>query len=117
MSRKYMGTRIKSARERKGLSQAGLGKALGVTQSAVGQWETKGGTQPNMDNLVHMAEILETTVEYLAEGKASPFGEPPKIDASAPVTERIAFALEEIAAEVRHMRQTLDRIASTDKPD
>jgi transcriptional regulator with XRE-family HTH domain len=99
------------------MSQAGLADALGeVTQSAVSQWE-KGRTEPSMDNLVRMAEILETTADYLAEGKGSVYGVPPKIDASAPFTERIAIALEGIAAEVRHMRQTLDRIASTHKDD
>jgi transcriptional regulator with XRE-family HTH domain len=117
MSRKHMATRIKAARERKGLSQAGLAEALGdVTQSAVSQWE-RGRTEPSMDNLVRMAEHLATTADWLAEGKGSLRGEPPQIEASAPFTERIAIALEEIAAEVRHMRQTLDRMASPHKAD
>lgn len=118
MSRKHMGTRIRAARERQNMSQAGLADALGdVTQSAVSQWE-RGRTEPSMDNLVRMAELLATTADWLAEGKGSLYGEPPKLEASAaPLTERIALALEEIAAEVRHMRQTLDRIASTHKPD
>ena len=40
-----LGQRIKIAREKSGLSQMQLGKAVGRSQSTVAEWET-GGTDP-----------------------------------------------------------------------
>ena len=112
MSQRNMAIRIRAAREAKHWSQDRLAKEVGVTQPAVGQWERlDSGTSPSMDNLVRMAAILGTTVDWLAEGRGLQFGDPPKIEAQASDIKRIAVALEEIATQVRHMRQTLDRLA------
>jgi hypothetical protein len=66
-----------------------------------------------MDNLVRMAAALDTTADWLADGRGSLYGEPPELGAPRAPLERIAIALEEIAAEFRLMRQSLDRL--TDK--
>lgn len=49
--------KIKLLRERKHLSQREFAQALGISQSAVAQWEA-GKTVPTLDNLVKAAGIL-----------------------------------------------------------
>ena len=49
--------KIKLLRERAHLSQREFAQALGISQSAVAQWES-GKTVPSLDNLVKAAGIL-----------------------------------------------------------
>ena len=49
--------KIRLYRERKKLSQREFAQALGISQSAVAQWEN-GSTVPTLDNLVRAAGIL-----------------------------------------------------------
>ena len=49
--------KIKTFREKAGMSQRDLAYAIGVSQSAVAQWET-GTAQPTLDNLRKVADIL-----------------------------------------------------------
>ena len=56
--------RLKEARRIKGLSQAEVSRLLGVTQQAVGKWET-GRSNPDPEMLVRLAEVLGTTTDYL----------------------------------------------------
>ena len=49
--------KIKTFREKAGMSQRDLAEAVCVSQAAVAQWET-GGTQPTLDNLRKVADIL-----------------------------------------------------------
>lgn len=56
--------RLKQEREAKGLSQKELGMLLGVTNRAVGLWET-GRRVPDADTLMKLADIFDCTVDYL----------------------------------------------------
>ena len=58
------GIQLKECRKAKGMSQATLSRLLGVTQQAVGKWET-GRSNPDPDMLVRLAEVLGTTTDYL----------------------------------------------------
>lgn len=49
--------KIKAFREKAGMSQRDLAYAIGVSQAAIAQWET-GETQPTLDNLRKVADIL-----------------------------------------------------------
>lgn len=49
--------RLTEARESRGLTRAGLAKALGVSKSAVTQWE-KGVTAPRGSHLARLAQVL-----------------------------------------------------------
>ena len=55
--------RLKQARKRKKLSQAELSRQLGVTQQAVGKWET-GRSTPDPVTVARLAELLDTTTPY-----------------------------------------------------
>lgn len=68
-----MGDRIKSLRREAGLSAAALARELGVTRSAVGQWES-GATGPSMTHLSRIAALTGVAFEWLATGRGSPRG-------------------------------------------
>lgn len=63
-----MGDRIRSLREETGLSAAALARELGVTRSAVGQWEG-GFTSPSLENLSALAVLGDVNFEWLATGR------------------------------------------------
>jgi transcriptional regulator with XRE-family HTH domain len=54
-----VGAAIKEARERKGLSKAAVGKALGVSRQAVGMWES-GDNLPDLTRINALHELLGT---------------------------------------------------------
>ena len=56
--------RLKQLRKEMGLSQKILSEHLGVTQQAVGKWET-GRSSPDPATLARLAELLETSADYL----------------------------------------------------
>ena len=62
------GNFIYEQRTAKGLSQAELGKMLGVSNKAVSKWEN-GSAKPQTSKLYHLAQILEVSVEELLAGE------------------------------------------------
>lgn len=56
--------RLKMARKAKKYSQAEVSRLLGVTQQAVGKWET-GRSTPDPQTVARLAEILDTTADVL----------------------------------------------------
>jgi len=57
-------TQLRKLRERKGVSQSTLSKALGVSKSTIGLWET-GDTLPDAKSLHDIAEYFGVTADYL----------------------------------------------------
>jgi transcriptional regulator with XRE-family HTH domain len=62
-----IGTRIRTIRRERGLTQDALAERVGVSRSAVAQWET-GRTGQLTGNLSRIAGALEVNVEYLMYG-------------------------------------------------
>ena len=62
-----IGQRVRDQRRERGLTQAQLAARVGVSRSAVAQWET-GRTGQLGSNLSRIADALETGVEYLMFG-------------------------------------------------
>jgi transcriptional regulator with XRE-family HTH domain len=62
-----IGTRIRAARRERGLTQDELADQVGVSRSAVAQWET-GRTGQVTGNLSRIAGVLGVNVEYLMVG-------------------------------------------------
>jgi len=70
-----MGNRIAQLRHKKGLSQAALGRKLGLSASAIGMYE-QGRREPSISILVLLANEFGVTTDYLITGsiiKASAF--------------------------------------------
>ena len=62
-----IGTRIRAVRRERGLTQDELADRVGVSRSAVAQWETGRAGQVT-GNLSRIAGVLEVNVEYLMYG-------------------------------------------------
>jgi transcriptional regulator with XRE-family HTH domain len=62
-----IGARIRTARREKGWTQEALADAVGVSRSAVAQWETDRAGQVT-GNLTRIAAALGTNVEWLMHG-------------------------------------------------
>ena len=57
---------LKQCRKKQGVSQAELAAKLGVTQQAVGKWES-GKSSPDPATVARIAEILSTTADFLLD--------------------------------------------------
>lgn len=62
-----IGKMIALLRSQKGITQAELGERLGVSFQAVSKWE-RGETLPDVSLLTDLADVLETTVDFLLRG-------------------------------------------------
>ena len=68
-----LSTRIRTSRVRAGLSQAELAESLGVSRSAVGNWESaRGGVHPSSERLAELALATGVSYEWLATGRGTP---------------------------------------------
>lgn len=56
--------RLKTARERRGYSQAELAKKAGLQATAISHFET-GGRSPSFDNLRRLSDALSVSADYL----------------------------------------------------
>jgi transcriptional regulator with XRE-family HTH domain len=70
-----IGSRIKYARELKGITQEEMGAQLGVDRSHVSKWETL-GVIPRGQTRLKIAECLNVSNEWLRTGEGTP--EPPE---------------------------------------
>ena len=61
--------RVREARKLIGISQEELAADLGVSRSAVAQWEMTRGTAPTVENLIALARRTGMTFEYLSTGR------------------------------------------------
>ena len=63
-----IGERIRELRRNKDYSQEYVAAILGVSRQAVSKWEND-ISSPDTQNLIALAELLDSTVEYIATGK------------------------------------------------
>ena len=59
-----MRTRIRQLRLEKGITQYELGKVLGLTDRAIGQYES-GHREPNIASIKLLAEFFDVSTDYL----------------------------------------------------
>lgn len=64
LNNKEFGKTITFLRTQKGITQAELGERLGISFQAVSKWE-RGETYPDISILTDLADILNTTTDYL----------------------------------------------------
>ena len=72
-----LGERIVELRTACGLSQNQLAKAMEVSRQAVSKWETD-QSSPDSMKMIHLAEVLDTDIEYLTTGRRT-FGRRPPV--------------------------------------
>lgn len=105
----HVGARLRARRQEMGLSQAELGRRLGVTFSQVQKYE-KGSNRIGAGRLFRLSAILGVTIQYFFEGldeRAAP--EPEAIDSVELARLRDAYA----RIQSPQMRQALLSLASS----
>lgn len=83
-----IGERIMELRNLSGMSQMELSKALSVSRQAVSKWETD-QSNPDAANLIRLAEILDTDIEYLTTGRRSYGRRPPVVIKTTETVEKV----------------------------
>ena len=73
-----IGERISQLRSERNISQGQLANLLGISRQAVSKWEND-LSSPDTLNLIKIADVLDTDVEYLATGKHSMLKASPQI--------------------------------------
>lgn len=107
-----LGDRIRSAREAKGWTQPELGKAVGVSKSAVSQWEKGAVLNLKLGNLFAVAEVLGKSVQDLVfgnSGATSQISERQRAGYSEPPAQQLALmrAYDSLPRGVRHHLRNL----------
>ena len=72
-----IGERITELRNQNNMSQYELSKAMEVSRQAVSKWEND-QSSPDAQNLIRLADILDTDIEYLTTGRRT-FGRRPPV--------------------------------------
>lgn len=75
---KTFGQRVRAARHQQGWTQQELANASGLTQSAIGNYETGLRTDPTSAALLKLADALNVTPEWLQHGSANQQAAPPR---------------------------------------
>ena len=94
-----LGQRIQELRKRAGLSQEGLGEALGVSRQAVSKWEGDNGV-PELDTLIAMSRLFRIPLGQLL-GVEEPEGEKEAPAAGGISEEQLEAILRRYAEESR----------------
>lgn len=83
-----IGERIIELRKAAGISQVELSKILEVSRQAVSKWEND-LANPDVSNLIQLADILDTDLEYLATGRRTYGRRPPVVIRTTETVEKI----------------------------
>lgn len=83
-----VGERICELRNAKKLSQIQLAKMMEVSRQAVSKWET-GQSIPDSLNMIKLADILETDIEYLTTGRQVVPTRPPVVIKTVETVEKV----------------------------
>lgn len=83
-----VGQRISELRNERKISQNQLATAMGVSRQAVSKWEN-GQSTPDAMNLIRLADVLNSDVEYLTTGRAVVPTRPPVVIKSVETVEKI----------------------------
>lgn len=107
------GARIRAARLARGMTQADLARAVGVTRSAVAQWETERAGQVR-GNLTRIAAVLGVSLAHLVQGEeGAPAG--PENGTELALVRLWRACAEEDRAFLMRMAARLARIAEQDR--
>ena len=83
-----VGERITELRKAAGMSQRDISRALDISRQAVSKWEND-TSSPDVMNLIKLADLLDTDVEYLATGRRTYGRRPPVVIKTTETIERI----------------------------
>lgn len=90
-----VGERILVLRKEQNISQDQLAGCLGVSRQAVSKWEND-LSSPDTLNLIKLADLLNTEIEYLATGKKPVYTYPVYVDKVKVVERQVPVPVERI---------------------
>ena len=73
-----VGQRITELRKEQNISQLQLAKTLGISRQAVSKWEND-QSLPDTENMIRLADILDSDIEYLSSGRRNMGRRPPVV--------------------------------------
>ena len=83
-----IGERIAELRKEQNISQGQLAQALEVSRQAVSKWENDQAV-PDALKMIHLADILDTDIEFLSTGRRNFGRRPPVVLTEVKVVEKI----------------------------
>lgn len=83
-----LGERISELRHEQNISQGQLAQALEVSRQAVSKWEND-QSSPDAANLIRLADLLDTDIEYLTTGRRNYGRRPPVVIKTVETVEKI----------------------------
>ena len=83
-----LGERIIELRKACGMNQSDLARSMDVSRQAVSKWETD-QSSPDAANLIRLADLLDTDIEYLTTGRRNYGRRPPVVLKSTEIVEKI----------------------------
>ena len=94
-----IGERIVELRKKRNISQGQLAKMMDVTRQAVSKWEND-LSSPDTVRLIHLADVLDTEVEYLATGSC--------VSKSPPEVVRVIETVEKVVEKPIIIQKTVE---------
>lgn len=101
-----IGERITELRKAQNLSQGQLAEVLSVSRQAVSKWEND-STCPDSANMIRLAEVLDTDIEYLSTGRRNFARRPPIVLKTTETVEKIVE---------KPVVQVVEKIVEVEKP-
>ena len=83
-----IGERISELRKAQNLSQGQLASSLSITRQAVSKWENDLAV-PDALNMIQLADILDTDIEYLSTGRRTFSRRPPVVLNEVQIVEKV----------------------------
>lgn len=100
-----IGERITELRKEQNISQGQLASALELSRQAVSKWENDQSV-PDALNMIRLAEILDTDIEYLSTGRRSFGRRPPVVITDVKVVEKV---VEKPIIQVRTVEKVVEK--------
>ena len=83
-----IGERIAELRKEQNITQGQLASALDISRQAVSKWENDQSV-PDALNIIRLADILDTDIEYLSTGRRNFGRRPPVVISDIKVVEKV----------------------------
>ncbi len=84
--------KLKELREKHSISQLKLANCMGVSRSTIAMWET-GGSQPDVESLIRLSEIFDTSVDDILGNPITPTAQSNKNIIRVPVFGQVAAGI------------------------
>ena len=104
-----LGERISQLREQNHLSQYQLSKLMEVSRQAVSKWETD-QSSPDAKNLIRLADVLDTDIEYLTTGRRTFGRRPPVVIKTVETVEKI---VEKVVEKPVYIEKIVENVVET----